>query len=181
MQHIDETYQKEFSEKLNAFFDDDKWLDAKELLENEVKKYPKEYFLITSLAKVCYNLKLYEESLRYAVDAMKIEPDDVLVIYDYGCALSALNRNSEAIRQWNKIIEKDIDEIAYGDFGEGLRWAKSIINDSRYRMAICTLEIGNKEKAKKLIKEHLANRQRGIYSDFTKKRVINKQKSLIEN
>jgi tetratricopeptide (TPR) repeat protein len=116
----------------------------------------------------------------YAVEAMKIEPNDVLVIYDYGCSLSALDRNNEAIRQWNKIIEKDIDEIAFGDFGEGLKWAKSIKNDARYRKAICSLEVGNKDEAAKLIKEHLLNRQRGIYSDFSKKQIVKIQKSIIK-
>jgi len=180
MKQIDEKHRKVFSDKLNAFYDNAKWQEAKELLEREVKKYPKEYFLITSLAKACYNLKLYEESLMYAVEAMKIEPNDVLVIYDYGCSLSALDRNNEAIRQWNKIIEKDIDEIAFGDFGEGLRWAKSIKNDARYRKAICSLKVGNKDEASKLIKEHLLNRQRGIYSDFSKKQIVKIQKSIIK-
>jgi tetratricopeptide (TPR) repeat protein len=180
MQQIDERYKKEFSDKLNAFYDNDRWQEAKELLEKEVKKYPKEYFLITSLAKTCYNLKLYEESLMYAIEAMKIEPNDVLVIYDYGCSLSALGRNSEAIKQWNKILVKDINEIAYGDFGEGLRWAKSIKNDARYRKAISSLEIGKKDEAAKLIKEHLLHRQRGIYSDFSKKQIVKKQKSIMK-
>jgi len=175
MQHIDEVYQQEFSDKLNALFDDNKWQEAKSLLEKEVKKYPEEYFLITSLAKVCYNLKLYKESLKHSVKAMELEPNDVLVIYDYGCALASLDKNSEAIEQWERIIKKDIDEIAYGDFGEGLRWAKSIVNDSRYRMAISALELGNLERAKELIKEHLENRKRGIYSDFTRKQVLEKQ------
>ncbi len=179
MKHIDEIYQKEFSDKLNAFFNDDEWQKAKELLEKEVKKYPSEYFLITSLSKVCYNLKLYEDSLKYSFEAMKIEPNDVLVIYDYGCTLSALDRNNEAIEQLNKIIDKDIDEIAYGDFGEGLRWAKSVKNDARYRKAICSLEIGNKTEAVELIKEHLLNRRRGIYSDFTKKQIVKKQKTIM--
>lgn len=178
MQIIDERYKEDFSHKLNSLFGEDKWIEAKVLLEKEKKKYPKEYFLITSLAKVCYNLKLFEESLHYAEKAMKIEPNDVLVIYDYGCALSALDKYNEAIVQWNRIIEMDIEKIAHCDYGEGLKWAKSIKNDTRYRMALCALEIGDKEEAKKLIKEHLINRQRGIYSDFTKRQIIRKQKLL---
>ena len=178
MQTLDKKYKENFSNKLNDLFEEDKWLEAKAILEEEKEKYPNEYFLVTSLAKVCYNLKLYKEALSYAEKAMEIEPNDVLVIYDYGCALSALDRNEEAIKQWDRIIEMDIKEVAYGDFGEGLKWAKSIINDSRYRKAICSLEIGDKVEAKKLIETHLTNRQRGVYSDFTKKQVIQKQKVL---
>lgn len=181
MQVLDEKYKEDFSNKLNSLFEEDKWNEAKVLLEKEKKKYPQEYFLITALAKVCYNMKLYTESLKYAEKAMKIEPNDALVIYDYGCALSALDKNKEAIEQWSKIIEMNINEVAYGDFGEGLRWAKSIINDSRFRKAICFLEIGDKVEATKLIELHLKNRQRGVYSDFNKKQVIKKQKTLIGN
>jgi tetratricopeptide (TPR) repeat protein len=181
MKILDEKYKESFSNKLNGLFEEEKWHEAKVLLEEEKGKFPNEYFLITSLAKVYYNLKLYKESLSYAEKAMGIEPNDVLVIYDYGCALSALDKNNEAIKQWDRIIEMDINKIAYGDFGEGLKWAKSIINDSRYRKAICSLGIGDKAEAVKLIEIHLKNRQRGVYSDFSRKQVMRKQKALTSN
>lgn len=178
MEKIDDEYREDFSRRLNALFDDEEWEGAKILLEQESAKFPEEYFLLTSLSKVCFNLQLFEESLKYASKAIEIEPNDTLVVYDYGCALAAVGRYKEAIVQWDNIIAKDINEVAYGDYGEGLRWAKSIINDSRYRKAMCLIEIGDIEKAKQLIVSHLSNRERGIYSDFTKKQVLTRQKSL---
>ncbi len=178
MQILNEKYKENFSNNLNGLFEKDKWNEARELLEKEIIIFPQEYFLITSLAKVCYNTEHFEDSLEYATQAMKIEPNDALVIYDYACALSALEKNEEAIRQWNKIINMDINKIAYGDYGEGMKWAKSIVNDSRYRIALSHVELQNIKEAKRLINEHLQYRQRGIYSDFTKKQVVNKQKDL---
>ena len=179
MQFIDEKYKEDFSNKLNKLFERDKWQEAKILLEKEIDKFPNEYFLLTSLSTVYYNLKSFEDSLSFAERAIELEPNDALVIYDYGCALSALNRNEDAIAQWHRILHMDIEEIAFGDFGEGLRWAKSIVNDSRYRIANCALEMGDKVKAKEMIAEHLAHRKRGIYSDFTKRQVVEKQDALM--
>lgn len=178
MQNTDEQYKKNFSKKLNSLYEKGKWNNAKKLLKKELLKFPNEYFLITSLAQVSYNLAQFEESLNYSQRALTIEPNDVLVNYDYGCTLAALDKNKEAIEQWELILEKGIDEIAYGKFGEGLKWAKSILNNTRYRKAMCLVEIRNVEDANRLIEEHLANRQRGIYSDFTKKQVLEKQKTL---
>jgi len=178
MKKIDDKYKEDFSERLNALFDDEKWEEAKKLLKQEINKFPDEYFLLSSLSKVYFNLKQYENSLIYSEKAIEIEPNDPLVVYDYCCALSAVGRYSEAISQLNSIIAKDINEVAYGDHGEGLRWAKSIINDSRYRKAICLIELDEFEVAKEIIIEHLSKRERGVYSDFTKKQVLIKQKSL---
>jgi len=164
-----------FSDKLNRLFREKKWKEAKKLLKIRHAKFPDKYYLITELSQIYYCLEEFEKSLIYAEQAMQIESDDVLVIYNYGCALSGVYQENKAIEQWNKILEKDIKEIAYGNYGEGLKWAKSIVNDSLYRKALSLIELGCKNEALELINKHLKNRKRGIYSDFSRQQVMKKQ------
>lgn len=178
MKSIDEKYKKEFSAKLNVLLGNEKWEEARKLIEKEIVKYPEEYFLHTSLAKVYFNLKSFDKAFNSALKAMDIEPNDPLVIYDYACTLYSLDKFNDAASEWNRIVKQDIGEILNSEFGEGVKWVKSIVNDSRFRMALCYIELGNKIKALELINEHLQYRQRGIYSDFTKKQVIKKQLTL---
>jgi len=173
-----EHYKELFSKKMNLYFENNDWENAKVLIENEIIKFPNEYFLITSLSKVYYNLKSFDKSLKLAKEAFEIEPNDVLVLYDYACVLAAHNKNEKALKYWNIILNKNINDIAYGQFGEGLKWAKSIINDSRFRKSLCLIEVGELKEAKQLIVKHLKDRKRGIYSDFTKKQILKKKDEL---
>lgn len=168
---LEESYMASFTNKLDSLIDKEDWTKAKKLLKKELERYPKEYFLITSLSKVYYNSKDYKNAIRLAEQAYEIEPDDVLVVYDYGCALDASKMNRKAIEKWDIILSKDIEEIAFGEFGEGMKWAKSMINDTRFRKALSLFEIKNFKEAKNLIEDHLNNRRRGIYSDFSLKEV----------
>jgi tetratricopeptide (TPR) repeat protein len=179
MNKLEEKYKRDFSRKLNALYDKKEWEKVKDLLENEIKKFPDEYFLHTSLAKAYFNLKLFEKAYNSALTAYNIEPNDPLVIYDYACTLYSLNKYSEAITQWNKIVIQGVQNIINSEYGESVNWAKSIVNDSLFRLALCYIEFGDNHKSINLINEHLKYRQRGVYSDFTKKQVLKKQKELI--
>ncbi len=171
MEDTSEKYKKEFTKKLNDCFDSQNWDGAIKILKKEIKKYPDEYFLYTSLSKAFYNLKIKNKALEASLKAIELEPNDPLVIYDYACILTYLEKYEEAIIEFNKIIEKGIEGILNSGFGENIKWTKSIINDSRLRIAICYINIGNNIKSIELITEHLNNRQRGLYSDFSKKQI----------
>lgn len=55
----------------------------------------------------------------------------MLVLYDYGAALFLNGRYDEAIAVFDKILAEDINFIAYGEHGEGMRWTKKLLADAR--------------------------------------------------
>ena len=122
---------------------------------------------------------MYKESEKASMEAMQLEPNDVLVMYNYAVALYSNEKYLEAIVQLNRILKRRINSIAYGVHGKGLKWAMSIKNDSLYLKAICQLNLGKLKDAYKLIVKHLAQRRRGVYSDFTKKQVKRKEQYII--
>lgn len=172
MQNQTNQYRDYFSNKLNNLIENENWAYAKMLLEEEIRKQPEEYFLITSLSKIYFNMREYNKALKYSTKAINIESNDPLVIYDHGCALSANNKHKEAIYYCKQIVKMDINKVAYGKFGEGMKWAKSIVNDSIFRIAISFIKLDKPIIAKKYIKEHLRNRRRGQYSDFSQDYIL---------
>ena len=122
---------------------------------------------------------MYKESEKASMEAMQLEPNDVLVVYNYAVALYSNEKYLKAIVQLNRILKRRINSIAYGVHGEGLKWAMSIKNDSLYLKAICQLNLGKLKEAYSLIRKHLAKRRRGVYSDFTKKQVKRKEQYII--
>ena len=168
-----------FQNTLDNLKSNSKWQVLKTYLIEMKMKYPSEYFICTELSNTYHMLGMYKESEQASLETMRLEPNDVLVVYNYAVALYSNEKFSEAIVQLNRILKRKIDTIAYGVHGEGMKWAMSIKNDSLYLKAICQLNLGKLKEAYKLIVKHLAQRRRGVYSDFTKKQVTRKEQYII--
>lgn len=168
-----------FQNTLDNLKSNSKWQVLKTYLMEMKIKYPSEYFICTELSNAYHMLGMYKESEQASLEAMRLEPNDMLVVYNYAVALYSNEKFSEAIVQLNRILKRKINTIAYGVHGEGMKWAMSIKNDSLYLKAICQLNLGKLKEAYKLIVKHLAQRRRGVYSDFTKKQVTRKEQYII--
>lgn len=85
------------------------------------------------------------------------------------CTLLNDMQYDEAIELYNMILSKSVSDIAYGPHGKGWRWAQSIHTDAIFRKALCFDGKGDLQEAIRLTKLHLSKRQRGVYSNFSKK------------
>lgn len=103
---------------------------------------------------------------------MKIEPDDDLNIYTYACALYYVGKLEKSFEYLTKIINKDIHEIAYGEHGEGLRYAKQLLNDAVYMTGVVCQDMHRYNEAKDYFMRYLESKKPFQYSDFTKKQAM---------
>lgn len=166
----------DFSEKLNHLWREQRMNEAKMLLLTEVEKYPNEYFLWTSLSQTCSRLGEYVSALAFSKKAIEICDDDVLVLYNHVTALVETESYKDAIPFCQQILEKDIESIAQN--GEGIKWAKSIRNDTLYLKAVALFHLGELAHALCVLNQLLGMRARGVYSDFTKRQILNKIKAI---
>ena len=171
---------KKFQSKLNSLKADADWKGMISLLKRYTSKYPQEYYFYQQLAAVYYieSIGKYSLACQYAEQAYQMEPNDNLNIYTYACSLYYVDRLEESFDLFSEIASKDISTIAYGEHGEGLLYAKSLKNDSIYMMGPIRQKQQKFEEAKELFTMHLNNRKRGLYSDFTKKQVMNHLSAL---
>ena len=175
----DSNKEKTTSDILNEHFMNNRWDEAKVLLETKLLTEPDNYWAITNLAITYYELREYEKALSLSEKALKFNSRDFLVLDYHACILSVMEgKEQEAIKLLKRIIHTDLNKIAYGLNGEGMNWAKSIVNDCRMRLALVYQSINKKKEAIKLVNEHLENRQRGVFSNFTKSEVVKRQKLL---
>ena len=136
VKETDEGYASEYQRKLISRRIDvlDKANDLSKLvvyLKDKCKRYPKEYYLKTVLSEYYKILGKESACLECAKDAFDMEPYDPLVKYNYAVALMFNGRNDEALRQFNEIVALGEDFIAFSEHGEGLRWARRILRDTR--------------------------------------------------
>ena len=166
---------KRFQSKLDMLKHNSDWNGIITMLKRYASKYPNEYYIFQQLAQTYYieSIGQYQLACQCAEKAFNMEPDDDLNIYTYACSLYYVGRLEESFDLFSRITSKDVDAIAYGEHGEGLLYAKSLINDSIYMMGVICQDKHQYKEAKELFMKHLVNRRRGQYSDFTKKQVLN--------
>lgn len=141
-------YKDQVSLKLAGFYKEDNFEAAKKLLIQHIRKQPNDYWLLCNYAIVLYELRSYKEALRNSGKAFLIEKDDPVVMNYYAAILEKNGYSAKAIRLWNKILEMDLDTLAYNEYGEGMKWAKSLQNDVRYNLGMLFKEKKNYEVAK---------------------------------
>ena len=166
---------KRFQSKLDMLKHKSDWNGIITMLKRYASNYPNEYYIFQQLAQTYYIkcIGQFQLACQCAEKAFNMEPDDDLNIYTYACSLYYVGRLDESFDLFSRITSKDVDAIAYGEYGEGLLYAKSLINDSIYMMGVICQDKHQYKEAKELFMKHLVNRRRGQYSDFSRKQVLN--------
>jgi len=165
-------HQAEISEVLNQCIMEEDWQKAKEILENELRNFPEDHFLLTQMGEVYYEMRDYNKALIFTQKAVEIAPNCPLALNNHATVLFMHERYEEAQQIWKNLLKKGVSEIAQDECAEGIRWAKSLLNDIRFRVGDTYLALGNSPKALQFYQLHLENRQRGQFSNFSKKEIL---------
>ena len=119
--HIDKLKEQGDRTKLIKYF------------KRKTREFPKCYYLWTIMSEHCFDYGIKDLCLKSAEKAHALEDteNDMLVLFDYGSALFLNGRYDEAITVFDKILNEDINYIAYGEHGDGMRWAKKLVADTK--------------------------------------------------
>jgi|WetSurMetagenome_2_1015567.scaffolds.fasta_scaffold310563_1 predicted Zn-dependent protease len=164
-------YKKEQSQIIARLFKEKQWREASNLVAKLLKQEPGDHWLQTQIAEIFYFEKQYDEALGYVETALKIAPRCPLVLWDYARILDNLKRYTEAIQVLKSLIRRGATNIAYGACGEGIREARKLVNDCRYRLGLAYASTGDFSIASKYIKMHIVNRNRNCSSIYNLREV----------
>ncbi len=104
--------------------------------------------------------------MEYVRQALKISPRCPLVLWDYANTLEMLDKDRDALQVYKRLTRRGVSRIAYGECGEGIRWARSLVNDCRYRIGLIYASMGDFILASKYIRAYIANRSRNCPSVY---------------
>ena len=142
------------------------WPGARRLIREGLRKGRDDHWLLTRLSLTYYEQKQYRKSLQYVVEALQLAPYCPLAVWDYAGTLDMLNRKKKALEIFQWLISWGEKTIAYGECGEGMRFARSLIADCYYRIARIQEERRERGKALRAYKQHLLRRKRGVRSIY---------------
>lgn len=123
--------------ELDQSLEDQDWPNAKKLLMAFVKEDPDDHWFWAHLAFVNLELWSMKRAKSCIHKARELNSSCPVVCWFHACILDADEDDLGAINEWKRIVKKPDESLAYGKCGEGVRFAKSLKNDSRYRIALC--------------------------------------------
>lgn len=147
-----------------------KYRKAERFLRKMLGESPQDSYVLSQLANVLWNRRKDAEALLYADKAKNISPTSPLVNYTRARILWSLEKYDQSIEEWDTILNMKESDVAKN--GYGMRWAKSVMNDSRYYKADCLFRLFRNKEALPLMVKHLQCRKRGLESDFSKKEAL---------
>ena len=166
-------------DRVETLIEKEKWAEAREAINRELKDDPNNHWLLTRLSTTYYEEGKYIEALEAAVAAKAIKPNCPLVLWDNAGALDMLGREREALKIYRKLIGMGIDKIAKEECGEGKEWATGLVTDCIYRAGCCYADLGKRDLAVKVIAHCLALLDVGAQGIYTHDEVLAKFRKLV--
>ncbi|MFZ0274335.1 MAG: hypothetical protein WB524_07880 [Acidobacteriaceae bacterium] len=154
------------------------WVGARKLIRAGLRSKPDDHWLLSRLALTFYEQGQYRRALDLDLKALQIAPYCPLAIWGYAGTLEMLGRTREARILFQWLVSWGEAKLAYGECGEGIRWARSLIADCYYRIGLIWEEKGQKKRALRSYAEHLACRERGARSIYPIREVKRRFNSL---
>jgi tetratricopeptide (TPR) repeat protein len=142
------------------------WKKARQLIRGALGREPGSHWLITRLGLTYYEERAYRASLSYSRRALKLAPECPLALWDHAGSLQMLGRHRMALRIYRQILSRGVEELAYGDCGEGRRWARGLVADCLYRQAHSYKKLKEREAAINSYRKHLRMRGPGCKSIY---------------
>ena len=137
------------------------WAGARRLIKAELKSNSKDHWLLFRLALTFHEQRNYERALRWEVEALQEAPYCPLTIWGYAGTLDMLGRHNESVALYRRLLSWGEEQLAYGECGEGIRRARSLLADCHYRIACIWRKKRQWKRAAIEFKKHLAARKKG--------------------
>ncbi|MCB9850324.1 MAG: hypothetical protein H6817_06425 [Phycisphaerales bacterium] len=166
--------------QLAVYFATENWGAAQRILRAEIRKDPEEHWYWTRLSTTHYEQRHYRMALRYALKAFELDPWCPLVRWDLAGALDSVRREREAIQVWRALLRLGPTRIAQGPCGEGIRSARRLLADCRYRIALAYVDLKEPRRALKYFDAYIRDRTNGAGSIYNLATVRKERKAAAE-
>lgn len=171
--------KKRMSIIIEGLYQKEQWGKARTLILRELKKNPKNHWYLTRLSGTYYEEHKYQKAREVSDKAVKLAPRCPLTLWDRAGILDMLGKHTQALAIWKRLLKRGTKSVAYGPCGEGLVWARSLLNDCRYEIADTCRNLGKPSQARLYIRSYMKHRSLGVKSIYDKRMVRKKFAALL--
>jgi len=165
---------------IERLLDESKWNQAISKLQIELQKQPGHHWFKARLGYAFCKTHRWLEAKRVLTSAHASNPKCPLVLWELGMLSLESNQPQDAIMWFKNILATDIDDLAFGECGEGMRPARSLSIDSKCGVGTAYTYLRNRRQAIMWYQKHLDSRTRGIFSVFDRREIKN-ELAILQN
>ncbi len=149
-----------------------RWGSARilQFLGPHLKRFPRSPELRIEFACALGDLRRYDQAYKHSVRAIRARPNDPYFLWHHAGILYGMDRDREAIRRYEAIIRMGVRKVSRGN-SKSIAWARSLINDSRYRAAMCYELLDDTTAAHRLFRQFLKELCAGATSKYTRAQI----------
>ncbi len=159
------------SKVIEELYQSEQWEKARTLLRRELRRDPTDHWYLTRLSGTYYEQHKYSKARTVSDRAVKLAPRCPLVLWDRAGIFDMQGQNSKALSIWKTLLKRGARGVMLDQCGEGLAWAKSLLNDCRYRIVITYQNVGKSPTARRYYREYMRQRAMGVKSIYSKREV----------
>ena len=152
--------------RIEAYIAEKNWKQARSLIQDELLFKPMDHWLWMTLGLTYHEEQEYDRAVQCSKRAVQLAPDCPLALWHYAGSLDRAGHGAFALPIWIMLLSMEIEQVAYGDHGEGMGWALQLLNDVHYRMGRYYQRLGKKELASESFRKYLHNREHGVGSIY---------------
>ena len=149
---------------IESMIEQKQWTKARESIHEELEDAPTDHWLWLTLSLTYYEQKKYAKALQCSQRAVELQPSCPLALWHFAGALFMSGREDAALVIWTLLRDMDLEEVAYGECGEGMDWAMQLLNDVHYRMGRLYEFLSQDAPARVSFEKYLHNRSHGVGS-----------------
>lgn len=152
---------------IETLYQHEEWAKARALILRELKKNPKDHWYLTRLSGTYYEQRKYQKALEVSDKAVKLAPNCPLALRDRAGILEMLGCYLQAMAVWSRLLKRGVNSVAYGPCGEGMRWARSLLNDCRYSIGNSYRKREKARQAHAYFRAYMKFRSSGVPSIYS--------------
>jgi predicted Zn-dependent protease len=164
--------------EIDALIQADKYSEACVRICPLLRHFPTDAYLLNDMALAYYERRMYKRALQYSLEAVAITPNDPLYLFNHAGILGMVGKVADSIRVFEKIIKMGPVRAGTVECSEGVTWARSLINDARFRVADFYLDAGECDKAHRYVHQHLRLRTEGVRSMYPRRDAVKLLKKI---
>ena len=137
---------KSLSSRINDLFHQNKWEEARKILEIESERDPHSHWVLTQLGVTFYEESKYEDALKLFFTSLNIVDTCPLTLWNMAGTLDALGEYARAVQIYTWLLQstKSSDE---DPCWESKEWTDALKTDCVYRLGVCFRHLGKKLEA----------------------------------
>ncbi|MFZ1937389.1 MAG: tetratricopeptide repeat protein [Thermoguttaceae bacterium] len=158
--------EKKLSGNIDRLFQQEKWDEARSVLEQERDKDPNNHWVLTQLGVTFYEQRQYKEALQLFLASQKIVPDCPLTLWNVAGVLDSLGKYADAVRTYLWLL-RNKKSPADDPCWETEEWAETLKTDCMYRLGLCFQHLHKKREAGSCYRRYIDLLSIGIEGSYS--------------